>query len=59
MGYQPDVAYNVALCHYKVCGFSLSYFFSWCISSLKMKQFGPALKYLGEIIERGVREHPG
>lgn len=40
IGYQPDIAYNMALCHYK------------------MKQFAPALKYIGEIIERGVREHP-
>eukprot|EP00899_Mesostigma_viride_P015377 jgi/Mesvir1/23840/Mv10645-RA.1 len=40
LGYQPDLAYNIALCYYKV------------------KQFGPALKHLAEIIERGVREHP-
>jgi tetratricopeptide repeat protein 30 len=24
----------------------------------KTKQYGPALKHLAEIIERGVREHP-
>eukprot|EP00455_Lapot_gusevi_P052587 TRINITY_DN8024_c0_g3_i2.p1 TRINITY_DN8024_c0_g3~~TRINITY_DN8024_c0_g3_i2.p1 ORF type:complete len:689 (+),score=158.90 TRINITY_DN8024_c0_g3_i2:116-2182(+) len=40
MGYQPDLAYNIALCHYK------------------MKQYSPALKFIAEIIERGVREHP-
>jgi tetratricopeptide repeat protein 30 len=40
LGYQADLAYNIALCYYR------------------MKQFGPALKHLAEIIERGVREHP-
>jgi len=40
LGYQADLAYNIALCYYK------------------MKQFGPALKNIAEIIERGVREHP-
>jgi tetratricopeptide repeat protein 30 len=40
MGYQPDLAYNIALCYY-------------C-----QKQWGPALKHIAEIIERGVREHP-
>ena len=40
LGYQADLACNVALCYYK------------------QKQFGPALKHLAEIIERGVREHP-
>mmetsp|Transcript_23975 Transcript_23975/g.66602 ORF Transcript_23975/g.66602 Transcript_23975/m.66602 type:complete len:651 (-) Transcript_23975:113-2065(-) len=40
LGYQPDLAYNIALCYYR------------------MKQFGPSLKHLAEIIERGVREHP-
>jgi len=40
LGYQPDLAYNIALCYYRT------------------KQFGPALKHLAEIIERGVREHP-
>ena len=38
--YQPELAYNIALCHY-------------C-----QKQYGPALKYIAEIIEKGVREHP-
>ena len=40
LGYQPELAYNIALCHYR------------------QRQYGPALKYVAEIIERGVREHP-
>ena len=40
IGYQPELAYNIALCHYR------------------QRQYGPALKYVAEIIERGVREHP-
>mmetsp|Transcript_1766 Transcript_1766/g.3945 ORF Transcript_1766/g.3945 Transcript_1766/m.3945 type:complete len:648 (-) Transcript_1766:178-2121(-) len=40
IGYQADLAYNIALCNYS------------------MKQFGPALKHVAEIIERGVRDHP-
>eukprot|EP00624_Nannochloropsis_granulata_P006958 evm.model.NODE_5589_length_28864_cov_20.848082.6 len=40
LGYQADLAYNIALCSYK------------------LKQFGPALKYITEIIDRGVQEHP-
>lgn len=40
LGYQPDLAYNVALCYYK------------------LKQYGSALKHLGEIVEKGVRFHP-
>lgn len=39
-GYQPELAYNIALCYYQV------------------KQYGPALKHIAEIIERGVTEHP-
>jgi tetratricopeptide repeat protein 30 len=39
-GYQPESAYNIALCYYS------------------MKQHGPALKHIAEIIERGVRDHP-
>lgn len=39
-GYQPELAYNTALCYYQV------------------KQYGPALKHIAEIIERGVRDHP-
>lgn len=40
LGYQADLAYNIALCSYQ------------------MSQFGPALKYITEIIDRGVQEHP-
>jgi tetratricopeptide repeat protein 30 len=40
LGFKADLAYNVALTHYR------------------MKQYGPALKYIGEIIERGIKEHP-
>ena len=40
LGYQADLACNVALCYYK------------------LKQHGPALKHIAEIIEKGVREHP-
>jgi tetratricopeptide repeat protein 30 len=39
-GYSPDLAYNIALCYYRI------------------QQYGPSLKHLAEIIERGVREHP-
>jgi len=39
-GYQPDLAYNIALCYYS------------------RKEYGPSLKYIAEIIERGVRDHP-
>jgi tetratricopeptide repeat protein 30 len=39
-GYSADLAYSVALCHYRE------------------KAYGPALKVVGELIERGVREHP-
>ena len=39
-GYQPELAYNIALCYYQV------------------KQYGPALKHIAEIIERGVTAHP-
>merc|ERR1719218_477261 len=40
IGYQPELAYNIALCHYR------------------QRQYGPSLKHIAEIIERGVREHP-
>lgn len=40
LGYQPDLAYNIALCYYS------------------LKQYVSALKYIAEIIERGIREHP-
>ena len=41
VGAQPDIQYNIALCHYK------------------MGQYGPALKALFDIIDHGVRDHPG
>jgi len=41
VGYEPDLAYNIAVCHYK------------------LNQFNPALKLVGEIIEKGMRDHPG
>jgi tetratricopeptide repeat protein 30 len=40
MGYQADLAYNIALCHYKE------------------KQYGPALRTIAEIIDKGIRNHP-
>eukprot|EP00906_Rhabdomonas_costata_P030121 RCo042517 len=40
LGFQADLAYNIALCHYKT------------------KHYGPCLKHIAEIIERGIREHP-
>mmetsp|Transcript_18681 Transcript_18681/g.20313 ORF Transcript_18681/g.20313 Transcript_18681/m.20313 type:complete len:662 (+) Transcript_18681:98-2083(+) len=40
MGYQADLAYNVALCYYKE------------------KQYGPALRTIAEIIDKGIRNHP-
>ena len=40
MGYQADLAYNIALSYYRE------------------KQYGPALRYIAEIIEKGVRNHP-
>jgi tetratricopeptide repeat protein 30 len=39
-GYQPDLAYNVALCYYRE------------------KQYGPALRGIAEIIDKGIRNHP-
>jgi len=41
VGYQPDIAYNIALCYYE------------------SRQFSAALKQAAEIIEKGVKEHPG
>lgn len=41
LGYKPDLAYNIALCHYE------------------MKQYSQALKCTAEIIEKGVKDHPG
>ncbi|KAJ1428370.1 hypothetical protein B484DRAFT_329548 [Ochromonadaceae sp. CCMP2298] len=40
MGYQADLAYNVALCYYREA------------------QFGPALRTIAEIIDKGIRNHP-
>ena len=35
----------------------LSYNIALCFYSLK--QYAPALKHIADIIERGIREHPG
>lgn len=35
----------------------LSYYLALC--HYMLKQYVPALKYIGDIIERGIREHPG
>uniref|UniRef100_A0A1I8HYC1 Tetratricopeptide repeat protein 30 n=2 Tax=Macrostomum lignano TaxID=282301 RepID=A0A1I8HYC1_9PLAT len=40
VNFRPDLAYNAALCHYR------------------LRQFPFALKHLGDIIERGIRDHP-
>ena len=40
-GYQAELSYNLALCHYQ------------------LKQFIPALKCIADIIEKGIRDHPG
>jgi len=40
LGYQADIAHNIALCDYQ------------------MGEFGPAMKVISEIIEKGVRQHP-
>ncbi len=40
MGYQADMAYNIALCYYRE------------------KQYGPALRSIAEIIDKGIRNHP-
>jgi len=37
LGYQADLAYNIALCYYRE------------------KNYGPALRFIAEIIEKGVR----
>ena len=39
-GYQCSLAYNIALCYYK------------------LKQLAPSLKFIADIIEKGVKEHP-
>eukprot|EP01038_Epipyxis_sp_PR26KG_P005705 gene5705-7874_t len=40
MGFQSDLAYNVALCYYRE------------------KQYGPALRNIAEITDKGIRNHP-
>ncbi|KAJ3015116.1 Tetratricopeptide repeat protein 30A [Thoreauomyces humboldtii] len=40
LGYQAELSYNVALCHYM------------------LNQYVPALKYIADIIEKGIRNHP-
>lgn len=40
VGFEPQLLYNVALCHFK------------------MAEYAPAIKYIADIIERGIREHP-
>ncbi|KAJ4460769.1 putative Tetratricopeptide repeat protein 30A [Paratrimastix pyriformis] len=40
VGYQADLAYNVALCNYR------------------QKQYAIALKYISDVIDRGIKEHP-
>lgn len=40
LGYKLDLAYNIAVCYYK------------------MEQYDMALKYISEIIEKGIAEHP-
>ncbi|KAJ3183113.1 Tetratricopeptide repeat protein 30A [Geranomyces variabilis] len=40
LGYQADLSYNIALCHYM------------------LNQYVPALKYIADIIEKGIRNHP-
>jgi tetratricopeptide repeat protein 30 len=32
--------------------------YNLALCKYKLKQYGPALKYLAEIVEKGVREHP-
>ncbi|VDK75948.1 unnamed protein product [Onchocerca ochengi] len=39
-GYQPCLAYSIALCHYQ------------------MQNFSEALKFIADIIDRGVQDHP-
>jgi tetratricopeptide repeat protein 30 len=40
LGFKADLAYNIALTHYR------------------LRQYGPSLKHIAEIIERGIRDHP-
>jgi tetratricopeptide repeat protein 30 len=41
VGYQPSLAYNIALCHYR------------------LKQFTQARKYILEIFDKAITQHPG
>ncbi|KAF5297102.1 hypothetical protein FQA39_LY02682 [Lamprigera yunnana] len=40
LGFKPHLAYNTALCYYR------------------LKEYGLALKHCGDIVERGIRDHP-
>lgn len=39
-------------------GSKMDLIYNIALSHYRMRQFGPALKYIGEIIERGIQEHP-
>ncbi|VDK46826.1 unnamed protein product [Cylicostephanus goldi] len=41
MGYQPELAYAIALCHYR------------------KKEYSQALKFINDIVDRGIKDHPG
>ncbi|GMH38415.1 hypothetical protein BSKO_06299 [Bryopsis sp. KO-2023] len=41
-----------------IIGYQADLAYNYALCYYRAKQFGPALKYLAEIIERGVREHP-
>jgi tetratricopeptide repeat protein 30 len=57
LGYQPDLALNIALCYFReVC--SPSFFSITSFIPPLQKQYGPALRHIAEIIEKGVRSHP-
>ncbi len=40
VGFKPQLAYNIALCHYQ------------------QRQYPQSLKYISDVIEHGIREHP-
>ncbi|EYC29619.1 hypothetical protein Aduo_001846 [Ancylostoma duodenale] len=40
MGYQPELAYAIALCHYR------------------KKEYPQALKFITDIVDRGIKDHP-
>ena len=42
----------------KLLGYQPGLLYNTALCQYRQKQFGPALKALGEVIERGVREHP-